>query len=243
MNNKILFEVCCGHLADVIICQQQKVQRIELNVGLSIGGLTPSYGLAVKAREVYDGKIVAMLRTRAGGFTYNEDELQVIAQDIKALMPYVDGFVFGCLDDNQQIDVAMLKKVRQWTKGKELAFHRAFDLVSDYKVAIEQLIDCNVERVLTSGLAFDCQQGIDTLKEMQIIYGKRIEILAGGGIDENNVVSIATATDVEQFHGSLRKFAYNYDSSDYVSYAFLPQKNHYDCLDGQKLARLLKNIA
>ncbi len=157
--DKIYFEVCCGNIDDVLLCQKHKVKRIELNLALYIGGLTPSLGLAKLAREAYDGEIIAMLRPRAGGFIYNDAEMKVIFEDLEALKPYVDGFVFGSLNSDKTIDVENLKKVRDLSTGKQLAFHRAFDLVDDYKKAIEQLIELKVDRVLTGGLALDCSKG------------------------------------------------------------------------------------
>jgi copper homeostasis protein len=51
-----------------------------------------------------------MIRPRIGSFTYTEDEIETMVQDILALKSEgVTGFVFGCLLGNNTIDLKRLK--------------------------------------------------------------------------------------------------------------------------------------
>ncbi len=240
--DKLLFEVACGNIEDIILCEKHGVERIELNLALAIGGLTPSIGLAKKTRELYSGKVIAMLRPRAGGFIYSKEELEVMKEDAEALYPYVDGYVFGCVNKDATIDINMLKEVKTWCKDKELVFHRAFDLVEDAFVSIEELISCGVDRVLTSGLGYDVPAGIDTLKLLNKKYGEKIEILAGGGILTSNILDLAEKTGLNQFHGSLRTTSFSLDTNGEVSYSYLKEKNAYDHLSEEQLVELLNKI-
>ena len=68
---------------------------------------------------------------------------------------------------------------------------------------METLISLGFDKVLTSGCKPTAYEGIDMIREMQTLFGDRINIMAGGGINENNVERIITATGVKNVHASL----------------------------------------
>ena len=59
---KILMEVCCGSADDVVQAQKGGANRVELNSCLFHGGLTPSVGELIAAKEAADLPIMAMAR-------------------------------------------------------------------------------------------------------------------------------------------------------------------------------------
>lgn len=71
---KILMEVCCGSADDVVQARKGGANRVELNSCLFHGGLTPSVGELIAAKEAADLPIMAMVRPRQGGFCYTDLE-------------------------------------------------------------------------------------------------------------------------------------------------------------------------
>lgn len=50
--SKIKMEACCGSVGDVIIANALGFDSIELNSSLENGGMTPSVGSLIKAKEI-----------------------------------------------------------------------------------------------------------------------------------------------------------------------------------------------
>jgi copper homeostasis protein CutC len=73
---------------------------------------------------------------------------------------------------------------------KRQTYHRAFDDVLDWKKSIDVLIQHNVNRVLSSGLARNVDIGFPILKEMIAYSSEKIDIMVGGGVNAGNVGKI-----------------------------------------------------
>lgn len=208
---KIIIETMCDSLRDCIITEQTGADRIELNSGTHLGGLTPSLGLLQSAKAAVQIPIVTMIRCRMGGFVYNETELQTMTKDAQIMLENgADGIVFGFLNDDLTINVkdtqTFVDLAHQY--GKEAIFHRAFDRVTDPIKAIETLISLGVDRVLTSGLKPSVIDGLELVKTLQSQYGDQIEILPGAGITHDNLIDIIEKTHVTQIHASFKEPIY-----------------------------------
>ena len=59
--------------------------------------------------------------------------------------------MFGCLTADGEIDTARTRALVAPARPLSATCHRAFDMVRDPAAALEALIDCGVDRVLTSG--------------------------------------------------------------------------------------------
>ena len=200
---KILVEVCCGSADDVIEAKKAGADRVELNSDLFHGGLTPTVGSLLVAKRETGMKIMTMIRPREGGFCYTEAEFAVAIEDAKQLLANgSDGLVFGFLHTDGTIDVertAILAKLAH-SAGKEAVFHRAIDVVPDWKQALDLLIDLNITRVLTSGQEADVSNGTETVREMIRYAAGRIQILPGAGITARNYQRIVAETGTDQIH-------------------------------------------
>ena len=200
---KILVEVCCGSADDVIEAKKAGADRVELNSDLFHGGLTPTVGSLLVAKRETGMKIMTMVRPREGGFCYTEAEFAVAIEDAKQLLANgSDGLVFGFLHTDGTIDVertAILAKLAH-SAGKEAVFHRAIDVVPDWKQALDTLIDLNITRVLTSGQEADVSNGTETVREMIRYAAGRIQILPGAGITARNYQRIVAETGTDQIH-------------------------------------------
>lgn len=207
MESLIKVEVCAGSVEDCVYAEKAGAHRIELNNALHLGGLTPSLATLIQSKKYTQIPIVVMVRARGGGFHYNEYEKATMLEDAEILIKHgADGIVFGFLNADKSIDKATTRGfVDVCRKGKvEAIFHRAFDQTVDPFQAIEDLISCGVDRILTSGLKPSADQGIPLLKELQHRYGERIELCAGAGVNQENARMIMKETNITQLHSSFK---------------------------------------
>ena len=86
-----------------------------------------------------------------------------------------------------------------------ITFHRAFDRCANPAAALEELIQQGFDRVLTSGQQPTAEQGIPLLRQLQEQALGRIIIMAGCGVNEQNIRRIQEETGVSEFHFSARE--------------------------------------
>ena len=204
--HRILLEACCGSARDVRLADIAGADRMELNTALALGGLTPSAGELEQARAATCRPILVMVRPREGDFRYDPDALATMAADIRILgRTGADGFVFGCLTEDACVDTEAMRRLLDTADGKPCVFHRALDLVPDWKRALDTLMALGVTRVLTSGQKPSAWEGRHTLQAMHRYAGDQLEILPGGGIRPGLGHALVTETGCTQLHLSGRR--------------------------------------
>lgn len=202
---KPLIEVCVDRIDSVVACARAGVDRIELCAALSEGGLTPSLGFLRQARQIFRGKIMMMIRPRAGDFLYQSDEIEIMKEDIAlAKSNGADGVVFGCLLENGSIDAPLCRELLEDAGTLDVTFHRAFDVSADLDASLETLIELGIPRVLTSGGQPDVWRGHDALQSLVRQANGRISILAGGGVTAERIPELISATGLREIHLSAR---------------------------------------
>lgn len=200
-------EICANSAESCKIAQEGGADRVELCAGMHEGGTTPSAGEIMTARDLLtEGtKLHVMIRPRGGDFVYSPLEVESMVHDIDMAHDLLaDGVVFGCLTNEGNIDDHLMTKLIRRARGLSVTFHRAFDMCRNPSEALEELIDLGVDRVLSSGQCTTAEQGIPLLKKLHEQSDGRIAIMAGCGVNENNIVKIAEATGVREFHFSGR---------------------------------------
>ena len=137
---KPIVEICCGSYSDALAAWEAGATRIELNSALSLGGLTPSLATLKMTKQNTNLKVITMIRPRGVGFSYDEDEYEVMKQDEKIMLENgADGQAFGILDASGHIDATRTQEFVEiiHAEHKEAVFHRAFDCVDDPFQTIE----------------------------------------------------------------------------------------------------------
>ena len=240
-----LFEVCAGSVQDCINAQLGGADRVELNSALHLGGLTPSLAMLKLVKEKTSLKVICMDRPRAAGFCYDDVEIETMFEDAKILLENgADGISFGFLNSDATINVTETKKMVELIHQyqKEAVFHRAFDCVDDPMHAIKQLIDCGVDRILTSGLQPTALQGSSVIAKLQSEFGNQIELLAGSGINANNIRTLKEQTGIHQFHGSCKEWCKDPTTTvGNVSYAY-HESDDYDCVSLEKVKSIVQEL-
>lgn len=242
---KKMLEICCGSYQDVVAAELGGADRVELNSALYLGGLTPSFASFKLAKENTDTPIVCMVRPRAAGFHYNKFEIESMFQDAEVfLQNKADGIAFGFLHEDRSIDIDLTTKMVELihSYGKEAVFHRAFDLVDDQCSALEKLIACGVDRVLTSGGRVNCSLGIENLTQLQKQAQGRIELLMGSGVKVANIVHLMQQTGIHQAHSSAKAWLEDQTTTNqHLGYGYAGDYQ-YDVVDQKIVEELVKEI-
>lgn len=235
---QVILEVCCGSADDVIEAHKAGATRVELNSNLFHGGLTPTLGALVVAKRETGMKIMTMVRPREGGFCYTEAEFATAIEDGKALLQAgADGLVFGFLHRDGTLDMKRNRILAQLAQdaGKETVFHRAIDVVADWKIALDALVELGITRVLTSGQEPDVSFGTATVREMIAHAAGRIQILPGAGITAKNMDRIIAETGCDQIHLAAHKVQYDTSVQNnraiYYGGALYPPEDRFNVID------------
>lgn len=202
----IQVEICAGHLGSAQAAQQAGAHRIELCSALEAGGLTPSAGLIRAAVQGLHIPVHVLIRPREGDFCYSTAEVSVMCHDIQMCRAMgAAGVVIGALDTNGRLHTEVMPLLIEAAGDMHITCHRAFDFVPDAAAALEQLVDWEVGRVLSSGQAATAWEGRHLLKKLVLQAAGRITIMPGAGISPQNIQPIRSATGATDFHLSAKR--------------------------------------
>ena len=208
---KRIIEICANSAWSCVEAEAGGASRVELCAGIPEGGTTPSYG-EIKTAQALTSQIAinVIIRPRGGDFLYTEAEIQSMLLDIELCKQLgVHGVVFGCLTQEGDIDVPLMRRLIEAAKPLSVTCHRAFDVCRDPFAALEQLIELGCDRILTSGQQSTAEKGIPLLKQLVEKAGDRIIIMPGCGVRENDIARIEAETGAKEFHTSARSVVYS----------------------------------
>jgi copper homeostasis protein len=178
-----VLEICAETLESCMAARDGGADRIELCSSLSVGGLTPSHGLLCNALEQSELPVHVLVRPRAGNFVHSAAEFQIMVGDVEhAKALGAKGCVIGLLLPDGTVDVERTTKLVALAGPLEVTFHRAFDHTPDLSAALEQIIACGCQRLLTSGGQPGASEGAPALAKLVDQATGRIRIAAGGGV-------------------------------------------------------------
>ncbi len=200
----VRLEVCTGSVDGAVIASAAGASRIELNSGLSTGGLTPSTGVLREALKELSVPVAVMLRPRAGGFVYSAGEKRAILFDMEsALATGAHSVVLGALLPGNEADLDFISLVRKEAAGARIVFHRAIDLTASPVEVSQELIRLGIDGVLTSGGKATAWEGRFVLREMQRASGGSLEVIPASGVSSVNARELASFTGCCWLHGSF----------------------------------------
>ncbi len=207
MTPKSELQICLDSYESAVAAQDGGADSIELCAHLEDGGTTPSAGLIQSVCEKVEIPVHVLLRPRGGDFYYSPYELEIIVKDIEFCKKVsAQGVVIGMLTQEGEIDLGALERLTLLAKPLAVTFHRAFDVCLDPFKALQQLKDCRVDRLLTSGWTKSVSLGQENLKRFQEIAGDELFILAGSGVNKENIQPLMRDTGIKGMHigGSCR---------------------------------------
>ena len=200
-NNKL--EIACFNLESALIAQENGADRVELCAEMNLGGITPSLQLIKEARKKLSIDLYVMIRPRGGNFVYSEEEFELMKNQILEIKKLnINGFVFGILNSDNTINKDQNKELVELAKPFPCTFHRAFDAVVNPFEALEELMECGFQTILTSGNAPNVNEGINQLELLVQKANNRIHIMPGGSLRTSNIDEIKKKTKANFFHTS-----------------------------------------
>jgi len=242
---KVIIEVCCGSVDDVVRAAEAGADRVELNSALFVGGLTPSVGALLESKARVDIPVISMIRPRAGGFCYTDLEFETMLRDTRELAKAgADGFAIGFLTAEGWLDEERCKIWAEAAGDRELVFHRAFDIMkNEPEEVLPRLAELGFRRILTSGREPLAPAGAEMIR--RCVEVGAVEVLAGGGVRAGNVQELIQSTGCRQVH-----FSCHMKQSDTsvrgakLSFGLpnLPEDEKFDIIDSERLASLVRLI-
>ena len=210
MEKKITLEVCAFNVQSCIIAERAGAVRAELCDNPIEGGTTPSYGTIRQTRERVAIKLYPIIRPRSGNYFYDEDEFQIIREDIRISRELgCDGISVGIQTIDGEIDTEKLKRIVEWAGPMGVTCNRVFDAAPDPFRALEDIISCGCERILTSGQKTAAPDATVLLAKLVQQAGGRISIMPGAGVKSTNIKKLIDETGAREFHASARVAAPN----------------------------------
>lgn len=202
---------------NVKVAIQGGAQRIELCSSMHFGGLTPSLDAVKLACQTASSRIevMVMLRPHHRSFNYNAAELEQMQQDVELLAEAgASGIVFGALDYSaSHIDLDSTAQILASCQklGMTMTFHRAIDVLTHQSDVIQQLVELGVDRVLTSGTAWEsnlgAEDGLDELRQTVARANNQLEIIIAGNVSHHNAVRLLEGLNVAKNNLSLHAFS------------------------------------
>ena len=203
--SRIIVEIPVHSVESAIAAQAGGADRVELFSNPTEGGVTPSEGLIAVVREKLVRDLHVMIRPRGGDFHYSDLESDVMLRDIDmAKRLGANGVVLGLVNLAGTVDVGRTRQMVEAARPVSVTFHRAFDVCQNLENALEDLISCGVDRVLTSGGETSAMDGSKSIANLVRLSGNRIKIIAAGGVKPGNIRQIAQKTGIREVHAGLR---------------------------------------
>jgi len=210
----VQLEICANSFHSALLAETAGADRIELCDNLAEGGTTPSIGLVMHCLEQLSIPVFPIIRPRAGGFVYDAAEIKIMRHEIRAFRKAgVKGLVLGALTKSLEVDINCCKDLLQESEGLEVTFHRAIDLCTNPEHALNILQELGFKRVLTSGGKATALEGIQLLKKFSSMQNLQLEIVAGSGINSQNVGRLLTDVPaLAGIHTTAKKSKHNTNS-------------------------------
>ena len=199
----VVKEACVDNIQDAINAFKKGADRIEFCSNLDEDGLTPSNYDLISLKKSISIPVRVMIRPHSNSFNYNDDDLIQMKETIEFCKNQkFDGVVFGCLDDDNELDLNKIKYLADFAKPLNVIIHKAIDLTSSPLNSLMKLLELdNVNGVLSSGGFETAELGTEVLKKMINISPNEFEIISAGKITNQNFKILHEKIDGKFYHG------------------------------------------
>ena len=199
----VVKEACVDNIQDAINAFKKGADRIEFCSNLDEDGLTPSNYDLISLKKSISVPVRIMVRPHSNSFNYNDDDLIQMKETIKFCKNQkFDGVVFGCLDDDNELDLNKIKYLADFAIPLNVIIHKAIELTSSPLNSLKKLLDIeNVNGVLSSGGFETAELGTEVLKKMINISPNEFEIISAGKITNQNFKILHEKIDGKFYHG------------------------------------------
>lgn len=203
MTAPLLLEIAIESPAGALRAEAAGANRIELCANLALGGTSPSLACLEYCLERVGLPVMVLLRPRAGNFCYSHDELAILGREVEyCKRAGAAGVVLGVLTAEQQIDEVALRTLVERARPLSVTFHRAFDLVPNAQIALEALLRCGVDRLLTAGGRASAWEGRAGIRQCVEQAAGRLTVIAGGGVRPEHLRELVQDCGVREVHAS-----------------------------------------
>lgn len=194
-------EICCYSVDCAMTAERAGADRIELCASQSEGGLTPSFGSLRLAKEQVTIPVHPIVRPRGGDFCYSAVDFYIMKNDVAQIRDMgFAGVVIGMLNDEGHIDLPRMREVMKLSGDMAVTFHRAFDMCQNPMVALDQLTQLGVARILTSGQQQSAELGLPLLRDL-VQASQGPIVMAGAGVRLSNMNKFIDV-GIQELHSS-----------------------------------------
>jgi copper homeostasis protein len=200
----ILEVIVCSE-ADAVAAADGGADRLEVISHYECGGLTPPIELVQRIAASVRVPLRVMVRQSEWFVVRNRGEIEELCAEARAFSEIgVDGIVIGFLQNGPggdcRIDHRLLERVLGCAPNIKATFHRAFEELTDPLVAIAELKrHPQIDRILTSGGSDSWASKLDRLAACQRAARPEIELVIGGGTDEE-AIRLLKPMGIREFH-------------------------------------------
>jgi copper homeostasis protein len=203
---RVIVECCANSVSSALTAIQAGANRIELCKNLENGGETPDYSDILDLRNLTNIDLHILILPKANNFIYSNKDFKKIIEDIQFCKKNnINGVVIGALNKDLSINMKQTKELVEIARPMRVTFHRAFDTISKLENDLNKIIECGCDYLLTSGQKPNVDDGLNNISKLVKQSSHKIKIIAGGGVNHNNVESLYKI-GVREFHlsGTLK---------------------------------------
>lgn len=198
----MIIEACVGNINEALRAESLGAHRVEICENLKVGGTTPSAGTITIAKKVLNIPIMVLIRPRGGNFIYSKNEIEIIRHDIEICKKIgVNGVVIGALTREYSIDHELISELVRLARPLEVTFNKAIDKTFDVLNEFRNLLQTDVDRVLTSGGAKTAFDGREIINEMVNIANGQVKVISAGKIHHSDLSKLEKILKSNEFHG------------------------------------------
>jgi len=198
----MVIEACVENINEALRAESLGANRVEICENLKIGGTTPSCGTIAIAKKILKIPIMVLIRPRGGNFVYSKNEIEIIKRDIQICKEIgVNGVVIGALTREYTIDHELINELAQLAKPLEITFNKAIDKTYNVLEEFSNLLNTDIDRVLTSGGAKTAFDGKEIINEMVRIANGKVKVISAGKIHHSDLSKLQKIINSDEFHG------------------------------------------